>query len=72
MVQNKAFIYKKIPNGWPVKGQDLTVEDIGFDENAPPPKNGFTTKNVRWQRWQRLGLEIDPSESCTLPLFISL
>lgn len=45
MVQNKAFIYKAIPNGWPVAGQDLTVEDIGFDENAAPPKGGFTTKN---------------------------
>lgn len=45
MVANKAFIYKKVPSGWPVPGQDLTVEDIGFDENAPPPKNGFTTKN---------------------------
>lgn len=45
MVANKAFIYKQVPSGWPVPGQDLTVEDIGFDENAPPPKNGFTTKN---------------------------
>ncbi|KIV98257.1 hypothetical protein PV10_01924 [Exophiala mesophila] len=45
MVANKAFIYKKIPSGWPVPGEDLTVEDLGFDENAPPPKKGFTTKN---------------------------
>lgn len=45
MVQNKAFIYKSTPNGWPVPGQDLTIEDLGFDENAAPPKNGFTTKN---------------------------
>jgi hypothetical protein len=46
MVRNKAFIYKNLANGWPVAGQDLTIEDIGFDENAPPPSNGFTTKNV--------------------------
>ncbi|KIW90451.1 uncharacterized protein Z519_09097 [Cladophialophora bantiana CBS 173.52] len=45
MVQNKAFIYKAVPNGWPVPGKDLTVEDIGFDDTAPPPKGGFTTKN---------------------------
>jgi len=45
MVQNKAFIYKAVPVGWPVAGQDLTVEDIGFDENAAPPAGGFTTKN---------------------------
>lgn len=45
MVSNKAFIYKQVPSGWPVAGQDLTVEDIGFDESAAPPPNGFTTKN---------------------------
>ncbi|KAK5045949.1 hypothetical protein LTR84_008735 [Exophiala bonariae] len=45
MVQNKAFIYKSIPVGWPVAGKDLTIEDIGFDDAAPPPKGGFTTKN---------------------------
>jgi NADPH-dependent curcumin reductase CurA len=46
MVQNKAFIYKATPKGWPKPGQDLTIEDIGFDLNAPPPKNGITTKNL--------------------------
>jgi len=46
MVQNKAFIYKSVPDGWPVPGKDLTVEDIGFDESAAPPKGGFTTKNL--------------------------
>lgn len=47
MIENKAFILKRVPNGWPVAGQDLTIEDIGFEETAPPPKNGITTKNVR-------------------------
>jgi hypothetical protein len=42
MVQNKAFIYKAVPNGWPVPGKDLTVEDIGFDENAAPPPKGVS------------------------------
>lgn len=46
MVQNKAFIYKQIPHGWPKPGQDLAIEDIGFDENAAPPKNGIITKNL--------------------------
>src|SRR5690242_4149307 len=45
-IQNKAFIYKQVPKGWPVPGQDLTIEDIGFDENAPPPAGGITTKNI--------------------------
>ena len=46
MVQNKAFIYKRVPAGWPKPGQDLTIEDISFDDTAAPPKNGFTTKNL--------------------------
>lgn len=45
MVQNKAFVYKSVPSGWPVAGKDLAIEDISFDENAAPPKGGFTTKN---------------------------
>lgn len=45
MVQNQAFIFKAVPDGWPVPGKNLTIEDIGFDENAPPPKGGLTTKN---------------------------
>lgn len=46
MVQNKAFIYKQIPDAFPVADQHLAVEDIGFDEHAPPPRNGFTTQNL--------------------------
>jgi NADPH-dependent curcumin reductase CurA len=46
MVQNKAFIYKQVPVAFPVAGQHLAVEDIGFDEHAEPPKNGFTTQNL--------------------------
>ncbi|KIW19383.1 hypothetical protein PV08_03678 [Exophiala spinifera] len=46
MVQNKAFIYKSIPNGIPVPGKNLSIEEGTFDETAPPPKGGFTTKNL--------------------------
>jgi NADPH-dependent curcumin reductase CurA len=46
MIQNKAFIYKQIPDAFPVAGQHVAVEDIGFGECAPPPKNGFTTQNL--------------------------
>ncbi|RMD44135.1 hypothetical protein DV735_g1037, partial [Chaetothyriales sp. CBS 134920] len=45
-IVNKAFLFKQPPHGWPVPGQDIAVEDIGFDLAAPPPKNGFTTKNL--------------------------
>jgi hypothetical protein len=46
MIQNKAFIYRQIPDEFPVPSQPVAVEDIGFDEYAPPPKNGFTTQNL--------------------------
>ena len=45
-ITNKAFVYKKVPVGWPVAGEDLTIEDIGFDDQAPPPPGGVTTKNL--------------------------
>ncbi|KAL8722698.1 MAG: hypothetical protein Q9225_000865 [Loekoesia sp. 1 TL-2023] len=46
MVQNKGLIFKKIPNGWPVPGQDLAIEDQGFDVDTEPPKDGITTQNL--------------------------
>lgn len=46
MVQNKAFMYKAVPQGWPVPDKDLAIESTDFDLEAPPPKNGFTTKNI--------------------------
>lgn len=46
MVNNKAFIYKSVPNGWPEPGKDLAIESSDFDVDADPPKNGFTTRNL--------------------------
>lgn len=45
MVQNKGMIFKKIPDGLPVAGQDLVVETREFDLNSAPPQGGITTKN---------------------------
>lgn len=45
MVQNKAFMYKAVPEGWPKPGQDLAIESTEFDDTAPP-KNGFISKNI--------------------------
>ena len=45
MVQNKAFIYKQVPHGWPKPNEDLAIESTDFDLNAAPPSGGFTTKN---------------------------
>lgn len=46
MTQNKAFIYKSVPDGWPVAGKDLAIESTDFDVDANPPEGGFTTKNL--------------------------
>lgn len=45
MVQNKAVIFKKVPQGLPVPGQDLVIESRDFDTNASPSSGGVTTKN---------------------------
>ncbi|CAL3973612.1 hypothetical protein PZA11_005798 [Diplocarpon coronariae] len=45
MVQNKALIFKQVPQGLPVPGQDLTVESREFDLEQAPPAGGITTKN---------------------------
>ncbi|KAL8672515.1 MAG: hypothetical protein Q9168_003018 [Polycauliona sp. 1 TL-2023] len=45
MVQNKGLIFKQVPQGFPVPGKDLVVEDQGFDLDAEPPKDGVTTQN---------------------------
>ena len=46
MVENKYFRYKAVPVGWPEPGKDLDIASSDFDLDAPPPKNGFTTKNI--------------------------
>lgn len=45
MVQNKSLIFKKVPSGWPVPGQDLTIESEEFDLEQEPPEGGITVKN---------------------------
>jgi NADPH-dependent curcumin reductase CurA len=45
MVQNKALIFKKVPEGYPVPGKDLVVETSEFDLDQAPPSGGVTTKN---------------------------
>jgi NADPH-dependent curcumin reductase CurA len=45
MVPNKGVIFKKVPSGWPVAGQDLTIEDRPFDLEQSPPEGGVTVRN---------------------------
>ena len=55
MIQNKGLIFKQEPKGWPVAGQDLAIEDRGFDLDAQPPEDGLTTQNfyVSFDPYQR-------------------
>jgi NADPH-dependent curcumin reductase CurA len=39
---NKTLVFKKIPTGAPVAGEDLVIEDRGFDPSAAPPPGGVT------------------------------
>ena len=37
--ENPACIFKKVPEAWPVAGEHLVVEDIGFDLDQDLPSN---------------------------------
>ncbi|KAI0139827.1 hypothetical protein GGR57DRAFT_442024 [Xylariaceae sp. FL1272] len=42
MPGNKTLVFKKIPEGVPVPGEHLAVEDRDFDHDAPAPSGGIT------------------------------
>ena len=46
MATNKALIFKKVPHGLPVAGQDLTIENVPNDANTPAPKDGVTLQSL--------------------------
>ena len=46
MAPNLSLTFKKVPVGMPIAGQDIAVEDIGFDEANSPPKGGIITENL--------------------------
>jgi NADPH-dependent curcumin reductase CurA len=45
MVQNKGLIFKAVPDGVPVVGENLAVETREFELDQVPPEGGITTKN---------------------------
>ncbi|KAF2846977.1 NAD(P)-binding protein [Plenodomus tracheiphilus IPT5] len=45
MVQNKGVIFKQVPDGWPVPGKDLTVEDRPIDLNQDLAPGAIIIKN---------------------------
>lgn len=45
MVKNKSLIFEKVPQGYPVPGQDILIKEVDTDiENAP--EGGIVTKNL--------------------------
>ncbi|CAI6339253.1 unnamed protein product [Periconia digitata] len=46
MVQNKGIIFKNVPEGMPVAGKDLVVEDRPFDLDQSIPEGGIIVKNL--------------------------
>jgi hypothetical protein len=71
-VQNKGLIFKQVPNGWPVAGQDLAIEAREFDIDQEPPKNGLTVKNyyVSYDPYQRGRMRPATSKSYAPPFEI--
>ena len=65
MVQNKGLIFKQVPQGWPVPGQDLVIADQGFDLDTEPPQDGITTQNfyVSFDPYQRGRMRLPESKS---------
>ncbi|KAL4799138.1 hypothetical protein BDV19DRAFT_327099 [Aspergillus venezuelensis] len=46
MASNKALIFKKIPEGYPVPGEHLALEPAAYDANAPAPKDGVFLQSL--------------------------
>lgn len=62
MVRNKGLIFKKIPEGFPVEREHLTIENRDFDIDQEAPKDGLIVENyyVSFDPYQR-GRMRDPS-----------
>ena len=43
---NKALVFKKVPQDYPVAGEHLTVENAAYDANVPAPNNGVVVKSL--------------------------
>lgn len=70
MVQNKGLIFKKVPSGWPVLGEDIAVENRSFDLDVAIPEGGLIVKNfyASFDPYQR-GRMRDPESNSYSPPF---
>ncbi|KKK22538.1 oxidoreductase, zinc-binding dehydrogenase family [Aspergillus ochraceoroseus] len=46
MPVNKALIFKKVPQGYPIPGQDLVIEPVAYDANTPAPVDGVFLQSL--------------------------
>lgn len=69
MVQNKGLIFKKVPSGWPVAGQDLVIENRDIDLDQDAPKNGLLLKNyyISFDPYQRGRMRAPEAKSYSPP-----
>ncbi|KAF9887053.1 hypothetical protein FE257_010547 [Aspergillus nanangensis] len=45
-MSNKALVFKKIPSGYPVPGEDVVVEQASYDANTPAPADGIVVQSL--------------------------
>lgn len=43
---NKALVFKKIPEGYPIPGEHITVEPAAYDANVAAPQNGVVVQSL--------------------------
>ncbi|KAJ5551852.1 hypothetical protein N7535_000202 [Penicillium sp. DV-2018c] len=46
MATNKSLVFKKVPQGYPVAGEHLTIEAAAYDANVPAPSNGVVFQSL--------------------------
>ncbi|OJJ63839.1 hypothetical protein ASPSYDRAFT_141417 [Aspergillus sydowii CBS 593.65] len=46
MATNKALVFKKIPEGYPVPGEHIGVEPVSYDANAAAPADGVFLQSL--------------------------
>ncbi|EAU34305.1 hypothetical protein ATEG_05236 [Aspergillus terreus NIH2624] len=45
-MSNKALVFKKVPQGYPVPGEHIVIEQASYDANTPAPENGVVLQSL--------------------------
>ncbi|KAH9863582.1 hypothetical protein J1614_009514 [Plenodomus biglobosus] len=69
MVQNKGLIFKQVPDGWPVPGKDLAIEDRPIDLDQSLAPGAILVKNfyASFDPYQRGRMRAPESKSYSPP-----